>query len=746
MNSTRNEIFVKACAYYRNYTLEEVLSPHRLDYVLLLLPGTFFILFVCFLFYSIYQAYGKVNSYLGHNVMRWPITRILFDRLAPMVNVHQSIPPITGYVSPWRLVFKLKTYTWVAKLFTYRDVDVEELAGQDGIRYLHVAKGIVTVLLIPAIGSGIVSGLNIAGGLGQKVPSLWALTTLANLQPRLQLEIFHISLGLFTFLVALVFFIWVGRRNKLFGTARERDTTPATLFISRIKFKDCSESRIIEYLEKCAGGKLNVKQVQLIKKYDGRIEELDEELEVMRETLRRLNLSPNQEYIRIRRCLCCWKKVDARIYYAELEKQLQREKQELSDENDYTGSALVFFDSEEDTIEAFEGMGILTVMAPFLPNSFDFTLSSLVKSEKNPNRWLVSFAPPKDDRDMGNIAVYQPGKYVVLSFLSETAVIVVMVVGALLPPHIIEYLDPYMKSIALLLKEVLILSAKFLWNTGILLVVKNVDSFLVKNPFRSKTHIDVFNRVLLFWTVTEIVMPLLNIIHIETLFTVLPLHRLKCLFRPDVGVEMTKTILIVSCCRNVLSMTRLVHFFLDIYPWTGKTVTEAEVRHSRKSVPMDLGYLYADFIFLYFMAISVALTQPLVPWFALLCMVVRYYVDKHNLCFTYDKSTRDDELHRNVISFLFQPFLIQSCTVLLYSLTHDWQLAVDEDNNLEYSEFTIKSVAPIKWSHCTIASLVYVVIAAIVNVAFICSAFFSEWTRVYITHQPTENDVVSRVL
>ena len=135
-------IYVKACAFYRDKKIEEVLSPPRLDYVLSLLPITFFTLFLCFLVYSIFQAYGKVNSYLGHNVMRWPITRIFFDRLAPIQNNQQSIPPITGYVPLWKFIFKLKTYTWVAKVFSYRDEDVEELAGQDGCssRQLIVAK------------------------------------------------------------------------------------------------------------------------------------------------------------------------------------------------------------------------------------------------------------------------------------------------------------------------------------------------------------------------------------------------------------------------------------------------------------------------------------------------------------------------------------------------------------------------------------------------------------------------------
>lgn len=702
---------IEECVYNRTYSIEEVLREPNLHGVLKLCGFSVFTLGAVVLVFSVVQAFARKYVQLGQNSYRMWFIRMFAGRFVPYDSndYQEQSCDLDEKAIKRNIIASKNTYSWFFKLANYSDEDIRRIAGSDGLRYLRFTRKIVFILLAYSFCSPIVIGLHTLGGLGKGLPSLWAATTLANVEANDgQVEIVHSFLGMLTLSVALGAFVVYMYNNQLFGNNTLDETNPPALFVRGIDERDCSPAAVERYLQDNAGRKLQVKSVRLFKRNEAELERLGEELSIVIETIERLEALPEEEYVR--RSRFSDEKTEAVTYYLTKKKEIEHEIHETSLDSEYTGSAIVYFESEDDTREALKGMGRFTQLAAVLPKIISYTeyaLRNVINSRDNPKRWLVSFAPPNEDIDLENLVTHNPMQTRVVKVFVRLLIPVVMMLGAFVPEPVISALHGHKLFDGFLAESVLFPGAKFLWNTGVLLLVKYLATHSRAHcPLKSKKHEAIMHYILYYLALGDILMPLFNLANITDFFVWFAdlYHgrdpawaRVECLFRENIGVRLANSIIVSAFMRDIMLMLRLTHF-TDIPPCKSSTRTEAEVRHRHKSVTSEVGYRYADFLYLYCMGVSVALTQPMVPWCAVICMFFRYWVDKHSLCHTYAKSLHTDKLHRHAIPLAFQPFILQSGTQLLF-------------NSMRDAKFNKGAT-----SLSTTISLVYFVYVVIVNV------------------------------
>lgn len=711
------------CVFARNYTFQEIMSLSILGTVIDRFSYMFLAFLIVFAFYSIVRANGKVNHARGINVMRWPFTRIMYFRLAP-VQIYQE-PENAGLsaekVHWFNLMWRLSTFNWVSTLFKYSDEDIERIAGQDGKRYLSVAGGINMILMVPALSAAYLVAMNVIGGYGEKVPSFWGATSLANLNSSANdVELGALGVAFVTYFIALGVIVWIGRRNKLFGPDRDKKTNRPVLFISGIDLRDCAApERIVDYLLDRAGQNIDIEKIVVVRGNDAKIEELEEKLDIVRTTIRLLTQRRKQEMVRVPTPFSP-KRIDAFEYYRELETRLIEDIQRETENNSITGSVFVHFKSELDALIAFHGFGNCMPIVSMVSETLEYILTTFTKQPSNPKKWFVSFASPKGDYESANLGRYSPKRNCQSKLLTGLFVWLIMALGVLLP----VYLDDIIKNrypgfLDSQMGGALWSTFRFFSNSFVMEILTRWDEWVVKDLYKSRREIDVFHRVLVLWTLTDLVFPLLNIDHVDVIVDWfkgrdISWGRVLCMVRPDVGIDMTNSLIMLSFLRNCFSLSRIAHWN-EIDSSSVRTKTEAEVRHSRKSIQMELGYRYADYIFLYYIVVVSAISHPLVPLFGLICIGIRFYIDKHNLCNTFDKSLSDDELHRRVIPALFFPFIVQSIQQLLYNLVRDFEDAFDRKEPMDLSCLSIVSVLSIVYCAMTIVVFVIFYILADIN-------------------------------
>lgn len=722
----------ESCLIDRSHSIEEILRDHfNLSNTYNSVAAATIIFLSSVLIYSLVRAYGEKYRQLGHNTMRWPFTRILQRRLAPVNDdvpfpSRERDPRSVGVVIKRDIVFTWKrTFSWLIDLLSYTEHDVERLAGHEGLRYIRTVTNFYVILLLLAVCSTILIAVHTLGGLGEALPDLWAGTTLANVSDKVQVGILHSGVGIITFTLVVVLCLITGYRNKALSLSREKnELNPAALFVSRVDEKDWREDSIKQYMSERTNGRVTVAKATLILKNWAALDALNRELGIMRETRDRLEkMLPTIEYARVSRFSLT--KIDARFFYDARIKELDDEIKETLDRSPYTGSALVYFHSEKDAQEALHSLGLYSRMAPFEPGFLNYALARFYNRSDNPKGWVVSPVPTEHEICYVNLSVYQPGWNIVARVLKNMALVAALVLS-ILPTYAVSSLQNYEPFKGALSRFLWFPLLRFVWNAAVLEGMKNMDSILPTDPVKSKNQVNVMHWVFYTMTFSEVVLPVLAIEDIgEFVHWVVQVALgestiwgwVACLYREQVGTEMASNLIMSAFLRSVLLVLRIPHFFLDIVPFSSFTPTEAEVRHRRKSISVEMGYRYADVLFLYAVAASVALVQPLVPWFAVYCVFIRYWVDKHILCHTYVPRTNAvlTVLHSKAIPLMLQPFWVQSGIHLLYTLKRDAAWRQDGELSLQ-----------------SMIAIAYFAIVAVLNVAFKMIHFVMDWNRIVL--------------
>lgn len=667
--------FADLCKFGRSNDLGELYNRRDIVDIIKLFSIQCVLLFGSICVYSVPRAFGEKYRQLGHNVMRWPITRIYYFRLIPQ-RLQKLQPTSDSFETKAnRNIFTWSyTWKWISDVISFSATDVERVAGQGGVRFLRLSEKINTIMLAQTLFTPLVVALHALGGYGSKLPSVWGVTTLANVARGITfVEEMHSIIGIVVMLLAVVVIIWHGRKNKLFGLNALVETNPFALLISGINGPDRTVAAVKKYVNERAGRPLSVTQVKLVRRNKPKLKLLKAELEIMRETRQRFESSRKKTYLCVPFYNFC-NRIEATVYYRNRERELQQQIEEAKRDESYSGSALVKFSNEEDTRAALRSFGKLAQWGPIIPDLLYYALDWYCRKDDNPKKWSVMFAPPKDDIDYENLVRFNPKNNRIYRFLTVVLLFLVSAVSIVAAPYVVSAMKTQVQLMGFFGETFLIPAFKFAWNTSTLLLIGSLDRLVAKSPVKSNREISVMQWVLYYMTFNDLLLNLLQITTIDKFIAwisdsyyerVNPRDRIRCIFRESLGKDMAKSMIVACFIRSVMLILRVPHHF-DIRPWHARTVEEADVRHSRKSIKSDMGYRFADHLYLYFMAMTVAQNQPLVIWCAHICMLVRYWVDKHCLCNTYDKTTNADELHRKVIPLVFQPFVFQSISHLLF--------------------------------------------------------------------------------
>ncbi|KAM0725865.1 Calcium permeable stress-gated cation channel 1 [Formica fusca] len=493
-------------------------------------------------------------------------------------------------------------FSWIVTAFKITDNELLQRAGPDGLLYILFERCLIILIIMMLIVSLCIAlPINFHGTMQPGNSTTFSHTTLSNLDPS--------SNWIWVHTILLLSYLPVGGFVMRRCLKQVRDTRPTgefaarTLLITDIPKHQCTVENLTEYFKE-AFPTLTVEDITLAHDIQ-RLSKLDAERDCVEQA--RLYC---ESYAKKREPLkmypypcgqvlgtCCKKQVDAQEFYTNEEIRL---------------TALV---EEEKKVALSKPLGVafITLGTPGATKTMRKQLRS------SPNiKWIVDYAPMPSDIFWENLSIPRPCWYLnavlinfalglILFFLTTPAVIVTSLNKLPITGEIMN-LSTVVSSF---LPTVLLISVAALMPALVAsLGLTSAEAFLE-------------------WTLKE---------RNNT-------AKWECVFLPDQGALFVNYVITAALIGSGLELVR----FPELALYTFRLCTarsRAERIHVRKAVLWEfpLGAHYAWLLLVFTMTTVYSLACPLITPFALLYLVVKHLVDRHNLCFAYGPSIGGGQL------------------------------------------------------------------------------------------------------
>ncbi|XP_033211749.1 CSC1-like protein 2 [Belonocnema kinseyi] len=528
--------------------------------------------------------------------------------------------------------------SWVVTAFRVKDDELMKRAGPDGFlyicfeRYLIILTSLMTLVALCIILPINLSGDNLQGG-----KASFSHTTLSNINPKEENgKIWVHSMLILCYLpiggIILRRFMKQVRNAKPVGELAAR-----TLLITEIPKHQCDVQNLIQYFRE-AFPTLTVEDVTLahdIKRLSSLDSERDcaEQARLYCESYAKRK-GPLKMYPypcgQLVGCCCKTKLVDAQEFYTNEEIRL---------------TALV---EEEKKVALSKRLGIAFVT---LGTPGDARMMRRQLRSSPAIKWHVSYAPAPSDIFWENLSVARPCWYLnatlinmilgLFLFFLTTPVVILTAVNKLPITGELRNLSPVLSAF---LPTVILVSVAALMPA----LVGKSESF-VRHWTRSSLNRSVMRKTLLLMLLAFLILPSLGLTSFQAVLDWVhsgnDTARWECIFLPDQGAFFVNYVITAALVGSALELVR----FPELALYTFRLCiarSRAERIHVRKAVLWEfpLGAHYAWLLLVFTMTTVYSLACPLITPFGLLYLLIKHFVDRHNLCFAYGPSVGGGQL------------------------------------------------------------------------------------------------------
>ncbi|EAT37598.1 AAEL010404-PA [Aedes aegypti] len=513
-------------------------------------------------------------------------------------------------------------FSWIIATWRLTREQILTHSGPDAIHYLSFQRHLMTVMaIITFISITIILPINFSGTLSGDKNS-FGHTTISNLDPNSGSMWAHVLFAI-AYVPMVVLIMRRASGRNAFKTAPTR-----TVMVMNIAPSDCEKGVIRTYLQQLFPD-VGIEDVQMAYNISSLIKAAEEyeriaDARIYCEVHRGRDREPIQA--RIKCCTC--QTVDALEYYKEEEARLAGQVSRLraSALNEPLGIAFVTLNSAQEAQH---------VILHFKPGTY--------------RNWDLAYAPAPSDIFWENLNIDTAQWY--FKWIAVNLVLFLFLFFLTTPVIIVNQLDTLsltknttsqISKISPLISE--FLPTLLLWSMSALMpvIVAYSDTWL-SHWTRSRQNYVIMTKTFGYLLFMILILPSLGLTSAEA-FLQWTIHynetyRWECIFLPDKGAFFVNYIITAAFIGTALELIR----FPDLICYIWKLATSksrAETPYIRKSIliTFPFGIHYAWMVMVFTMSTVYSLACPLIMPFAMVYIMLKHFVDKHNLFFAFAPS------------------------------------------------------------------------------------------------------------
>lgn len=512
--------------------------------------------------------------------------------------------------------------SWIIATWRLTKEQILTHSGPDAVHYLSFQRHLMTVMAImTTISIAIILPINFSGTLGGDRNS-FGHTTISNLDPESPLMWAHVIFAI-AYVPMVVLIMRRASGRNAFKTAPTR-----TVMATNVTQPDCDKRVIRTYLQQLFPD-VGIDDIQLAYNISSLIKAAEEyerivDARIFCEVHRNRDREPVQAQLS---CFTC-QKVDALEYYKEEEARLAGQVSRLraSALNEPLGIAFITLNSAQEAQH---------VILHFRPGTY--------------RDWHLTFAPAPSDIFWENLNIDTAQWY--CKWITVNLLLFLFLFFLTTPVIIVNQLDTLsltknttsqISKISPLISE--FLPTLLLWSLSALMpvIVAYSDTWL-SHWTRSRQNYVIMTKTFGYLLFMILILPSLGLTSAQAFlqWTIQSneTYRWECIFLPDKGAFFVNYIITAAFIGTALELIRFPD--LICYLWKLATAkSRAETPYIRKSIliTFPFGIHYAWMVMVFTMSTVYSLACPLIMPFAMVYILLKHFVDKHNLFFAFAPS------------------------------------------------------------------------------------------------------------
>lgn len=513
-------------------------------------------------------------------------------------------------------------FSWIIATWRLTREQILMHSGPDAVHYLSFQRHLMLVMgIMTFISITIILPINFSGSLSGDRNS-FGHTTISNLDPNSAVMWAHVVFAIaYVPMVVLIMRRATGR--NAFKTAPTR-----TLMATNVAQQDCDKRAIRTYLQQLLP-EVGIDDIQIAYNISSLIKAAEEyerivDARIYCEVHRNRDREPIQAKTS---CFTC-QTVDALDYYKDEEARLAGQVSRLraSALNEPIGIAFITLNSAQEAQH---------VILHFKPSSY--------------RDWDLTFAPAPSDIFWENLSIDTAQWY--CKWITVNLILFLFLFFLTTPVIIVNQLDTFsltknttsqISKISPLVSE--FLPTLLLWSLSALMpvIVAYSDTWL-SHWTRSRQNYVIMTKTFGYLLFMILILPSLGLTSAQAFLQWTlnsnETYRFECIFLPDKGAFFVNYIITAAFIGTALELIRFPD--LICYIWKLATAkSRAETPYIRKTIliTFPFGIHYAWMVMVFTMSTVYSLACPLIMPFAMIYILLKHFVDKHNLYFAFAPS------------------------------------------------------------------------------------------------------------
>ncbi|ELU01757.1 hypothetical protein CAPTEDRAFT_195188 [Capitella teleta] len=584
---------------------------------------------------------------------------------------------------------------WIPFLFRLKYQQFSQKCGPDAVLYLQFQSHIITYMsIVTLISLAVILPVNFHGDLIAD-PNNFAKTTIANVDPDSALLWVHTIVALLY--LVLAFFIMKSIKTKYLASRKE-DLKTRTLLFTNLKASPSAEKMLIEFFRRYSRGEKERERYHdtMLESFNyaydvngiSKVFEERQRVHQLRQHAERMINAGQREHMWTHTlgccCLCCWEngwacgpnQMDCLEYYREEEKHLTIKYQRLLARtlSAPLDVAFVTFSSEQMCRRVYAHMARMKHCRQRCVQLACYPGGTL-----DVRRCAVYYAPEPEDVNWQNLSHSR-------CFWWFKAVIVNVILCMILfifttPSVIMNLLDElrYRKALEALNSPALVNIVPvflLLLFSSLLPAVVYLSESLIGHWTKSKEHKLIMMKSFVFLLLMILILPSLGLTSARALVQWLAdrdqgsIMRWDCIFLPDNGAFFVNYL--VAAAFIGTSMQLLGVWRLICLTWR-LVVAKSSMERSRAwslatEEYFNYGLQYAWYLVLFCTMISYSVCVPLITPFGLVYLVLKHFVDRHNIYYTTRPSRMSSEPHFRAVNFVNTGVVLLQFFIIAFSM------------------------------------------------------------------------------
>lgn len=512
--------------------------------------------------------------------------------------------------------------SWIVATWRLTREQILTHSGPDAVHYLSFQRHLMTVMaIITVISITIILPINFSGTLSGDKNS-FGHTTISNLNPESASMWAHVVFAI-AYVPMVVLIMRRASGRNAFKTAPTR-----TVMATNIAPQDCDKGAIRTYLQQLFPD-VGIDDIQLAYNISSLIKAAEEyerivDARIYCEVHRNRDREPIQAKSS---CFTC-QTMDALEYYKEEEARLAGQVSRLraSALNEPLGIAFVTLNSAQEAQH---------VILHFKPGTY--------------RNWNLTFAPAPSDIFWENLSIDTAQWY--CKWITVNFILCLFLFFLTTPVIIVNQLDTFSltKNTTSTISKISPLVSEFLptlllWSLSALMpvIVAYSDTWL-SHWTRSRQNYVIMTKTFGYLLFMILILPSLGLTSAQAFLQWTlqsnETYRWECIFLPDKGAFFVNYIITAAFIGTALELIRFPD--LICYIWQLATAkSRAETPYIRKSIliTFPFGIHYTWMVMVFTMSTVYSLACPLIMPFAMVYILLKHFVDKHNLFFAFAPS------------------------------------------------------------------------------------------------------------